>query len=124
MPTILVIDDSAFSRALSTRALKDAGYAVSEAVNGLEGLAAVRKAMPDCIILDLLMPVMDGVKFLQEFRAFNKDIPIIVASADIQHSRRAECEALGISAFLNKPVQPDDLVSAVEQVIPVCEGAE
>ena len=121
MPTILLIDDSAFSRVLNTRALKGVGYEVSEAVNGLDGLSAVRRAKPDCIILDMLMPVMDGVKFLQEFRAADKDLPIIVASADIQDSRRAECEALGISAFLNKPVQAGDLISAVGRAIPVCK---
>ena len=122
MPTILVIDDSSFSRALNTRALKNCGYEVSEAVNGLEGLSAVQRVKPDCIILDMLMPVMDGVKFLREFRATNKDLPIIVASADIQDSRRAECEALGISAFLNKPIPAGGLVSAVEQALTACKG--
>lgn len=117
-----MIDDSTFSRTLNTRALKDGGYEVSEAVNGLEGLSAVRRATPDCIILDMLMPVMGGVEFLQEFRATNKELPIIVASADIQVSRRAECEALGISAFLNKPVQARDLISAVERAISACKS--
>ena len=121
MPTILLIDDSAFSRVLNTRALTEVGYEVSEAVNGLDGLSAVRRAKPDCIILDMLMPVMDGVKFLEEFRAADKDLPIIVAWADIQDSRRAECEALGISDFLNKPVQAGDLISAVGRAIPTCK---
>jgi CheY-like chemotaxis protein len=122
MATILVIDDSAFSRALNTKALEDAGYEVVKAGNGVEGLAAVEESEPDCIILDMLMPVMDGVEFLQTFRATNKTLPIIVASADIQDLRRLECEALGISAFVNKPINAGRLVKAVEEALQTCKG--
>ncbi len=124
MSTILVIDDSAFSRALNSRALHDGGHEVTEAANGVEGLAAAQESAPDCIVLDMLMPEMDGVEFLRTFRAKNRELPIVVASADIQESRRAECEALGISAFLNKPVKANALIEAVEQAMLVCEEGD
>ena len=100
-----MIDDSRFSRNMVMRALREAGYEVFEAPDGIAGLEAVREHRPDCVVLDLLMPVLDGPGFLERLRSDGSRLPVVVATADIQAATRSLCEGLGISGFLNKPVR-------------------
>ncbi len=112
MANILVVDDSRLSRRFSTTPLREAGHQITEAVNGEEGLAAFKEATPDCVVSDLLMPVMDGPTFLAHLRDLS-NVPVIVLSADIQETTRDLVEQLGISRFLNKPFREDELLEAV-----------
>lgn len=64
MSSILVMDDSSFARQRLISILADAGHQVTDAANGLEGLEKAEKHMPDCIVLDLLMPEMSGLEVL------------------------------------------------------------
>jgi CheY-like chemotaxis protein len=96
--------------------LRSAGYEVVAANNGENGLLAVTEHQPDCIVLDLLMPVMDGPEFLRQLRASGAEVPVIVVSADIQESSRALVEDLGISGFLNKPVKSKELLACLETI--------
>jgi two-component system chemotaxis response regulator CheY len=105
-------------------ALREAGHDISEAVNGEEGLESFRQNRPDCVVMDLLMPVMDGRELLRRIRAIDSAIPIIVASADIQRSSRAACEELGISGFLPKPIQPESLRACVDAALSQKAGVE
>lgn len=123
MATILVAEDSRLSRRMVVDALRDAGHDVIEAVNGEAALEAFRQQQPDCVVTDLLMPVMTGQELLGQLRAMNSKVPVIVASADIQQSSRAECEALGISGFLHKPIKPQELVPCVEAALKQEAGA-
>ena len=113
MATILVVDDSRLSRGILADVLKDAGYDVIEAVDGKQALAVYEARRPDCVVSDLLMPVMGGREFLRRLRESGADVPVIIASADIQQASCSECEALGISGFLNKPVSSQQLVESV-----------
>ena len=114
MARVLVIDDSKFSRNLAARALREAGHEVVEACNGELGLEAVRDHTPDCVVLDLLMPVLDGPGFLQRLRGDGSDLPVVVATADIQKSSREQCEELGVSGFVNKPARAEELCPSVD----------
>lgn len=113
MANILVVDDTRLSRRFVTKPLREAGHHVTEATNGEEGLAAVKASMPDCVVTDLLMPVMDGPTFLLHLRDFS-EVPVIVVSADIQDSTRQLVSRLGISRFLNKPFMAGELIEATE----------
>jgi len=117
MPHILVVEDSRLSRCMVANALREAGHEVTEAGNGEEGLQAFNQALPDCVVTDLLMPVMQGQVMLQHIRAISPDVPVIVASADIQRSSRSTCEELGISGFLSKPVQAEALLTCVDAAL-------
>jgi CheY-like chemotaxis protein len=117
MSRVLVIDDSKFSRNMTSRTLREAGYEVFEAQNGAVGLDAVATHLPDCVVLDLLMPVLDGLGFLQRLRSTGSDLPVIVATADIQAGSRALCESLIVSGFLNKPARTEELLPTVERAI-------
>ncbi|PHR95334.1 MAG: response regulator [Blastopirellula sp.] len=117
MPHILVVDDSRLSRRMVVDKLKEAGHETVEAINGKEGLDLLRLTRPDCVVTDLLMPVMGGQELLRNIRSINSEIPVIIASADIQISSRSECEELGISGFLQKPVDAQSLLTCVNEAL-------
>src|SRR5207245_3461784 len=78
---VLVVDDDPDIRELLFTALEDEGFEVVPAANGQEALAIIRTFHPDVIILDLMMPVMDGWQFVKEMRARDEDIPLVLLSA-------------------------------------------
>ncbi|MEZ6045449.1 MAG: response regulator [Planctomycetaceae bacterium] len=116
MPTILVVEDSGLSRKMVVKVLEGQGFEIIQARNGKEALETYleRGSEINCIVSDNLMPEMTGVELLAKVREQNKEIPVIMASADIQKTTRSECDRLGITAFLNKPVQPEELMAAVK----------
>jgi two-component system chemotaxis response regulator CheY len=120
---ILVIDDSRFSRNMVIRGLREAGHEVIEAPDGAAGLEAVREHRPDCVVLDMLMPVLDGPGFLERLRSDGSSLPVIVATADIQAATRSLCEGLGISGFINKPVRAEELRVCIERALGVGQEA-
>ena len=117
MAKVLVIDDSTLSRSMAAKALTDAGHTVVEAVDGEQGIAAYAEHQPDCVVTDLLMPVMDGHAFLDHIRHENIQVPVVVLTADIQSSTRAMCEEFGISGFVNKPVKAEVIRARVEEAL-------
>lgn len=117
MASILIIDDSPFMRSTIRGAIAGDGHEVREAADGLKGLQMALSENPDCIILDLIMPEMDGFKLLQALHDQKSDIPVIVVTADIQVSAQKECMALGASAFINKPPDRRELRNAVREAL-------
>ncbi|NOY43316.1 MAG: response regulator [Planctomycetes bacterium] len=117
MTRILVVEDSMLSRRMVVDALKEAGYETSEAKNGEMGLEMFRENRPDCVVSDLLMPIMDGQTLLGHIRELDTEVPVIIASADIQQSSRDICESLGINGFLNKPVKSADLLERIKAAL-------
>ena len=123
MPTVLVVDDSKFSRGRVLSALQPLGYTLIEAEDGQQGLAAYDAHSPDVIITDLLMPTLDGFGLLRGLKARGVTIPVIVQSADIQASSRTLCEELGVFSFMNKPFQAAEMVAKVQQALHVAVAA-
>lgn len=120
---ILIVDDSALSRKrFLAKPLTAAGFEVVEASNGEEGLskwlASVESgAAFDCIISDLLMPVMDGFQLLEALNENGCTAPIIVASADIQDSSQQKIREAGAAGFLNKPYKEEQLLEEVSRAL-------
>lgn len=110
MPNVLVIEDDADTRELERYALTCAGHEVVLAANGNEGLRALERQRPCLIILDLMMPVMDGLTFLAERRRRDicTDVPVICISAAGPASA-AQALRLGARECLSKPTDFDDL---------------
>ncbi len=117
MACILVIDDSAFARQITAEALKAQGNDVLEAGDGLDGIEQAQKHKPDCIVLDLLMPEVTGFDVLKALKEQGLTIPVVVLSADIQETTRAECMELGAATFLKKPLHGDELAEVVQGVL-------
>jgi DNA-binding response OmpR family regulator len=107
---LLVDDDDKILRFLALK-LKLFGYDLITAVNGSEGLAQLESGHPDVIVLDILMPVMDGFEMLQRLRTFCT-LPVIVLSAKGDNADRAM--ELGANDFISKPFKPDELVDRIE----------
>ena len=117
MSKILVVDDSKFSRKRAVEALRLGGHEVVEAPDGEEGIAVLKTAEPDCVVLDMLMPVLDGIGFLRRIRHQGSFLPVVVLTADIQDSTREICEGLGVNGFLQKPARGEDLCREVENAL-------
>ncbi len=115
--TVLLIDDSPFARQMVAKILTAQGNDVLEAMNGQEGIEKAEQYRPDCIVLDLLMPEMDGLGVLRALKEKDLVIPTIVLSADIQETAQAECLKLGAVAFLEKPFKEGELLEAVHGVL-------
>ncbi len=115
--TVLVIDDSAFARQMIAKILTAQDNEVLEARNGQEGIEKAEQYRPDCIVLDLLMPEMDGFGVLRVLKEKGLMIPTIVLSADIQETVQAECLKLGAVAFIEKPLKEGQLLEAVNGVL-------
>lgn len=115
MPTILIIDDSWLTRRGVKRILSAQGYGVSEAENGLQAMEMIlsKETPVDAVILDLLMPEMSGVEFLEKLNEHKIKLPAIVLTADIQHTVKTKCIGLGASGFINKPPEPENLINLV-----------
>ncbi len=93
--------------------LEAAGYEVVEARDGEEGLSMVESGGLDFMILDLLMPKVDGMAVLRELHEKRLKLPIIIHTSDIQDQTRQECLSLGAVAFLNKPAQNEAMLAAI-----------
>lgn len=114
---ILIIDDSRTSRAFIIDALENQGYTFGEAADGIEGLKKIEEISPDIIILDLLMPNMNGFEVLEILKSKRNKVPVIVLTADIQDDVKNECLALGAMQFITKPFNSNDLTSAIKNII-------
>jgi CheY-like chemotaxis protein len=114
MPTILITDDSGYQRNVLRKALVKENYDILEAANGKECLAIAAGNQPlACIVLDLLMPEMDGQEVLQALHDKGINVPVVVNTVDIQENTRQRCMELGAVAFLNKPIKADKLREVV-----------
>ena len=114
---ILLVDDDRQTRLKLARDIEGAGYSVSSAESGGQALEMIRSQSFDLILLDILMPEIDGFQVLETLQAdpILRDIPIIVISAMDDQASSDKCLALGAKAFLTKPVDPDRLNASIEQ---------
>ena len=118
MPKILIADDAAFMRMMIKDNLKKAGFAeFAEAANGDEALECYRTFKPDIVLLDITMPVKDGISTLQDIREMDKDAKVIMCSAMGQEELVIESIKLGALDFLVKPFKSERLLQTVRNII-------
>ena len=117
---VLVVDDEASLRELVAAWLEDEGFAVTTASNGAEALRVLREVRPEVIVLDLMMPVMDGWAFAEACHRVTAPaaIPILVVSAAYGLSQTAErLRTFGVRACLAKPFNLDVLTATVSTLL-------
>lgn len=118
---ILVVDDRWENRSVIVHLLSPIGFEVFEASNGAEGLDKANELIPDAIITDLIMPIMDGFELLRRLRTSDqfKDTIVIVSSASVFEADQYKSLDAGANAFLPKPVQISELFELLQKQLGV-----
>jgi len=117
--TILVVDDNAENRALAEATLTDDGYRVVLAASGEAGIAAFERERPDCVLLDVRMPGIDGPTACERIRALpgGGDVPIVFVTAQRDVDTFDRALHAGGDDFLTKPFRPNELVARIEAAL-------
>ena len=118
MKTCLVVDDSRVVRKVAARILEALEFEPREAADGLEALSVCRAAMPDVVLLDWGMPVMDGLEFLRALRREpGGDVPVVVfCSAEDKPQRMAHAIEAGADEYIMKPFDKEIVESKLQEV--------
>jgi DNA-binding response OmpR family regulator len=118
-PTVMVVDDDENIRTILRYRLEREDYAVQVACDGWDALKQVQEHPPDLIVLDLMMPDMDGIQFLAQLRSNPQSarIPLIVLTALGPEPYGEQTHELGAAAVVTKPFSPRRLVEQVRQVL-------
>ena len=117
--SVLVVDDEPQARSMMRLILVRAGFDVLEAKDGYEALDEVARQIPDLMILDIMMPGIDGFYVCQRLREDDRtsDLPIIVLSAKTDADSIERGKEVGATMYLTKPVSPGELTRHVREVI-------
>lgn len=123
--TILVVDDEPQIRRVLRATLSGNGYDVVEAKNGQEAIEVMLEEHPHLILLDVNMPVMNGIEATRLYRFASlggPHVPIVALTADATAEARARCEEAGMDACVTKPIEPARLLDLIEGLVPRREG--
>jgi len=117
---VLLVEDEEAARELARIVLERFGIEVVEATDGVEALAIFRlqPEIFDCVLLDLTMPNMDGVETYARLQKIRPDIPVILCSGYPESAAVARFANLGLSGFLKKPYEPEELVACLYTLSP------
>lgn len=115
--TILVVDDNAENRALAEAVLAEEGYRVVLAPGGEEGVEAFARDRPDCVLLDVRMPGVDGFEACKRMRALDVEVPIVFLTAQRDLDTFDTAQEIGADDFLTKPVRPTELAMRVQAAV-------
>ncbi len=117
MPKILLVDDAAFMRMRSAKLLVEHGYEVSEAENGQDAITKYQSYNPDLVLMDITMPVMDGITATREIKTLDPAAKIVMVSALGQQTMVIEAIKAGAKDFVVKPFEPEKILSTVKKFI-------
>jgi excisionase family DNA binding protein len=115
-PVVLVVDDDPRLRELMRVNLELAGYSVKEAENGERALSAIEDRAPDLVLLDVVMPGVDGWQLLRQLEERHGSIPVIMFSGEAEGQAATD---RGASAFVGKPFDPEELLGRAKALVPV-----
>ncbi|MBD1842117.1 response regulator [Cyanobacteria bacterium FACHB-63] len=119
MSTVLVVEDSVTQREMITNLLKGSGIAVTIATDGVEALEHIEKQCPDLVVLDIVMPRMNGYEVCRRLKADPKTqkVPVVMCSSKGEEFDRYWGMKQGADAYIAKPFQPTELVGTVKQLL-------
>jgi excisionase family DNA binding protein len=115
-PLVLVVDDDARLREFVRINLEVEGYSVREAASGEEALEAIEDQAPELVLLDVVMPGIDGWQMLQRMQERHGSIPVIMFSGQVDAT--ADAEQRGARGFIAKPFDPQQLIERAKQLVP------
>jgi DNA-binding response OmpR family regulator len=114
---ILVIEDQEDLAELYESSLEKAGYEVTNAYTGEEGVAEFAANGADAVLLDMTLPEMHGTKVLQEIRNLSASVPVVVITGETLAESRNVCNRLGVQEYLSKPPDYDDMLKAFDRAL-------
>ena len=116
---ILTVDDSASIRLTTRVTLSNAGYTVTEAVDGMDGLNKLKAGEFDLVVNDLNMPNMDGLTMIRELRKLpaHTGVPVIFLTTESDGEIKQQAKAAGATGWLTKPFDPESLVKIARKVL-------
>jgi DNA-binding response OmpR family regulator len=120
MPNILIVEDDPEAARILELSLKRERFNTIVALNGTQGLAAAQTQHPDLVLLDLMMPDIDGYEVCRRIRAnpHTANLPIIVVSAKTQDADKQMAAQLGANGYLTKPYRRADLLNMIQACLP------
>jgi len=120
MATVLVVDDSPTMRAMIVEAVLSLGLEVAEAADGIEAQEKVAQKIPDLIVLDVVMPRMNGYEFCRWVKnePGSQNVPVIMCSTKAEAFDIHWGKKQGVDAYITKPFDPEDLIAQVKQLLP------
>ena len=124
-PSVLLVDDDPLLLALVRHKLAARGYSVSTATDGGSGLEAARALRPDLIVLDVMMPVLDGRAVLQQIRGdpMLSKVPVVILTARAREEDIVDLLNVGATDYLAKPFSPEELAARIARLVPTSGGA-
>ncbi len=117
MATVLVVDDAAFMRMRAAKLLAEEGYEIIEAGNGVEAVKLYQENPPDCVLMDITMPEMDGLTALKEIRKVDPEARIAMVTAMGQQAIILEALKADAKDFVIKPFEKERVVDAVAKLL-------
>ena len=116
--TVLTVDDSRMMREMPAMVLREAGFNVLQAEDGLDGLKVLEEAEPDVIITDINMPNLDGYGFIEGVRRDrrHRSRPILVLSTESDPEKKGRARAAGATGWIVKPFKAESLIDAIRRV--------
>ncbi len=117
--TVMTVDDSASVRQMVNFTLKQSGYEILEAADGMEALEKLRKKTVNLVITDVNMPGLDGISLVRKLREMPeyRFTPILMLTTESQREKKMAGKAAGATGWIVKPFSPDQLTAVVKKVI-------
>jgi len=117
MKRILVVDDQSEVREILSDFLTFKGYDVIEAENGERALDQYQSLQPDAAVVDVEMPIMNGLQFSRQILENNQQFPIIIISAYLENYSRTDISGIGVKAIMQKPLDLNDLYNNIQAAL-------
>jgi DNA-binding response OmpR family regulator len=124
MTRVLVVEDNANLAFGLTRSLESEGYEVEAAEDGVRGLEMARTTSPDLVVLDLMLPGMDGYTILKKLRAEGKDVPVLILTARGEEADKVFGFRLGADDYVTKPFSLSELLARVQAILRRAKGGD
>lgn len=124
MTRVLVVEDNANLAFGLTRSLESEGYQVEAAEDGVRGLEMARTTNPDLVVLDLMLPGMDGYTILKKLRAEGKDVPVLILTARGEEADKVFGFRLGADDYVTKPFSLSELLARVQAILRRVKSAD
>ncbi len=118
-PLILIADDEEDIKMILAMYLENNGFEVITAFDGLSAVEQAKENKPDAILMDIMMPIIDGIEVTKQLKnlAETKDIPVVMLSAAAQSDKMEKAMKAGASDYISKPFEPDEVMQILNRVL-------